>query len=283
MTKPKTLQELETPAFIINRHAFVKNCSRALEVASKAGMRLRPHIKTHKTLEGAWLQATGGYSEADISHHGHVPGFIASTLPEVELLVRGATSYGGPFSDILFGIPISQTKLARLAALREKLPEGGKINIIIDHEQQVVMVEDFMEKLCSPAPHKKPKLTDPAETKVWPVFLKLDTGYHRAGITCDDRGVQLALKVLDSPLLELAGVYSHWYVLIYLLTWGWFPDMYCTVCGSDFGLILLTVFSSICCSTTTTTAGIPMMPTTLQNSPRLQSQTLKTSKHFWSY
>jgi D-serine deaminase-like pyridoxal phosphate-dependent protein len=204
----KTLQDLETPAFIINRHAFVKNCSRALEVASKGGMGLRPHIKTHKTLEGAWLQA-GGYSKVDMSRY-NVSGFVASTLPEVELLIQGATLYGGPFSDILYGVPISQTKLVRLDALREKLPKGGKINIMIDHEQQVVMVENFAGK-TAPA-HKKQKLACPPETKVWSVFLKLDTGYHRAGITCDERGVQLALQILDSPLLELSGVYSHWYV-----------------------------------------------------------------------
>lgn len=210
----KTLQDVETPAFIINRHAFVKNCSRALEVASKGGMGLRPHIKTHKTLEGAWLQATGGYSKMDMSRYSHVSGFVASTIPEVELLVQGANKYGGPFSDILYGVPISQTKLARLDALRDKLPKGGKINILMDHEQQFVMVEDFAGK-TSPV-HKKPKLASPPETKVWSVFLKLDTGYHRAGITCDDRGVQLALKVIDSPLLELAGVYSHWYVEFWL-------------------------------------------------------------------
>jgi D-serine deaminase-like pyridoxal phosphate-dependent protein len=207
----KTLQDLETPAFIINRHAFVKNCSRALEVASKGGMGLRPHIKTHKTLEGAWLQATGGYSKGDIC--SHVSGFVASTIPEAELLVDGAKQYGGPFCDILYGVPISQTKLARLDALRDKLPKGGKINILIDHEQQVGMVEKLFGGETSPAhKNKKPKLACPPETKVWSVFLKLDTGYHRAGITCDDRGVQLALKVLDSPVLELAGVYSHWYV-----------------------------------------------------------------------
>jgi D-serine deaminase-like pyridoxal phosphate-dependent protein len=217
----KTLQDLETPAFIINRHTFVKNCSRALEVASKGGMGLRPHIKTHKTLEGAWLQATGGYSKFVMSRYKHVSGFIASTLPEVELLIQGATLYGGPFSDILYGVPISQSKLARLDALREKLPEGGKINILIDHEQQVAMVENLFEKAKTSPAHQKAlkrkldldlNLDCPPETKVWSVFLKLDTGYHRAGITCDDRGVQLALKVIDSPLLELAGVYSHWYV-----------------------------------------------------------------------
>lgn len=258
----KTLQDLETPAFIINRHAFVKNCSRALEVASKGDMGLRPHIKTHKTLEGAWLQATGGYSKGDMSRYSHVSGFVASTLPEVDLLVQGAVLYGGPFSDILYGVPISQTKLARLDALREQLPKGGKINILIDHEQQVDMVENFAGK-PSPA-HKKQKLDCPPGTKVWPVFLKLDTGYHRAGITCDDRGVQLALKVVDSPLLKLAGVYSHWYVAFVAVMRN---------LAFSFSYIFLHFAP----------ADTPMMSTTIKNSIRLQSQTFNTSTPFWSY
>lgn len=110
------------------------------------------------------------------------------------MLINTAPTYGGPFLDILYGVPISASKLSTLNNLRSKLGKGI-IHIIIDHPSQVSFVEEFTKK---------------ENTKRFSVFLKLDTGYHRAGITCDDRGVDLAMLILNSPHLTLKGVYSHW-------------------------------------------------------------------------
>jgi D-serine deaminase-like pyridoxal phosphate-dependent protein len=53
------LKDLPTPAFVINRHAFEKNCRSMLEMAKDRGLSLRPHVKTHKTPQGAWIQVAG--------------------------------------------------------------------------------------------------------------------------------------------------------------------------------------------------------------------------------
>jgi D-serine deaminase-like pyridoxal phosphate-dependent protein len=53
---PQSLADLSTPAFVINRHAFAENCRTVLKQVALGGIRLRPHIKTHKTVEGAILQ-----------------------------------------------------------------------------------------------------------------------------------------------------------------------------------------------------------------------------------
>ena len=57
------LKDLPTPAFVVNRHAFEKNCRSMLEMARERNLALRPHVKTHKTIQGAWIQATGAWSD----------------------------------------------------------------------------------------------------------------------------------------------------------------------------------------------------------------------------
>jgi D-serine deaminase-like pyridoxal phosphate-dependent protein len=53
------LKDLPTPAFIINRHAFEKNCHSMLKMTKDRGLYLRPHVKTHKTPQGACIQVAG--------------------------------------------------------------------------------------------------------------------------------------------------------------------------------------------------------------------------------
>ena len=195
------LKDLTTPAFVINRHAFEGNCRSMLDMVRKRKLKIRPHIKSHKTREGALIQAGDGIDS-------HVTGFVASTLPEINMLVDAVPRYGGPFRDVLYGVPISESKLETLDSLRRKvIPDDGQIHILIDHPVQVAFVEKYVET----SPDKVP----------FSAFLKLDTGYHRAGITCDDRGVDLAVQILQSPHLGLTGVYSHWYVIRHLLHIMW--------------------------------------------------------------
>ncbi|CAB9513532.1 D-serine dehydratase [Seminavis robusta] len=219
---PFSLEDLPTPAFVINRHAFAGNCQRVLDFctyttsststssgATSTAYKLRPHIKTHKTLEGIHLQAHG---TGKSSSHA-VNGFVASTIPEVKLLVNYYTTNSTENAgSILYGIPISETKLPPLFVLQQRLDDWTTrqqnkankdhhipIHILIDHPQQVQMVEQFLAK--------QEQQSTPAAT--FSVFCKLDTGYHRAGTTCDKQGIQLVTAILQSKALRLVGFYSH--------------------------------------------------------------------------
>jgi D-serine ammonia-lyase len=183
------LGDLPTPAFVINRFAFQKNCLKILKTVKDKNLKLRPHVKTHKTVEGCHLQV-GGDDNPSL-----VTGFVCSTIPEVAMLVSASeTIKEGPFLDILYGVPISQSKLPSIERLRHR---GCTIRVMIDHPQQVSMIHDFMATLEAP-------------TTPLTAFLKLDTGYHRAGITCDHRGVELVKRIEESPYIHLYGLYSHW-------------------------------------------------------------------------
>jgi D-serine deaminase-like pyridoxal phosphate-dependent protein len=106
-----------------------------------------------------------------------------------------------PFSDILFGTPICKSKLSAIRELKNDLASAtnneGVIHLLIDHVHQAEFLEDFIMNSSFP------------EVK-WSVFLKIDSGYHRAGVTCDSRGISVAKKVIDSSCLSLKGLYSHW-------------------------------------------------------------------------
>ena len=54
--KNKKLNELPTPSVVIDRAVFQENCEKMLANAERLKVDFRPHIKTHKTLEGARLQ-----------------------------------------------------------------------------------------------------------------------------------------------------------------------------------------------------------------------------------
>jgi D-serine deaminase-like pyridoxal phosphate-dependent protein len=231
------LKDLPTPAFVINRHAFEKNCRAMLKMAKDRGLSLRPHVKTHKTPQGAWIQVAGtAWSANEHETSGIVTGFVTSTIPEVSMLINAAPQV--PFRDILYGVPISESKLASLDKLRRKIPDGH-IHIMLDHPTQVAFVENYARNTPDALPFS--------------AFLKLDTGYHRAGITCDERGVKLAIRILESPYLELRGVYSHWYVL---LMWVEILVIYYT---------LITLYSTI--------ADTRMTRTVLQSKRRLPMST----------
>jgi D-serine ammonia-lyase len=211
---PLCLQDLPTPAFVVNRHAFASNCARVLEFCRTVGWKLRPHIKTHKTLEGIQLQACGDSSHASPC----ITGFVASTIPEVKLLVNYYTTNNTVHvGSILYGIPISATKLPPLLALQQRLDDwtsvsnssGGAetgtkrtipIHLLMDHPAQIAIVEKALLQS-----------SDSCTTPI-SVFVKLDTGYHRAGTPCDDKGISLVNGILHSKSMKLVGLYSHWYV-----------------------------------------------------------------------
>jgi D-serine ammonia-lyase len=220
--KKMKLKDLPTPAFVINRHAMAKNCQAALDHATRQNFKIRPHIKTHKTMEGALLQMRGlsgcdggGGGGGSDNRSGPasssiVTGFVASTLPEVDLLVKAAKKHGEhPFHDILFGVPIAKSKLSSLDMLQHKLShEGGRIHILIDHEQQILHIEEYCRIRSSTSNNHN---NDNGSGRPrFSAYLKLDTGYHRAGVPCDHSGVQVAMRMIQSPAVELVGLYSHW-------------------------------------------------------------------------
>ena len=94
------LSELITPCALVERSIVEANTARMRARAKELGVRLRPHVKTHKTLQGARLQL------------GAEVGPIAvSTLAEAHQFA----DWG--FDDITYAVPIALGRVPELLSL----------------------------------------------------------------------------------------------------------------------------------------------------------------------
>jgi D-serine deaminase-like pyridoxal phosphate-dependent protein len=72
------LEDLPTPAIVLDRSKIKKNCTAMLQVCQKLNVGFRAHVKSHKTLELSKLQV-GETGPAN---------FIVSTVIEAENLLE---------------------------------------------------------------------------------------------------------------------------------------------------------------------------------------------------
>ncbi|XP_068790142.1 D-serine dehydratase-like isoform X2 [Struthio camelus] len=172
----RRLEELPTPALAVSEATARRNAERMRERCRALGVRLRPHVKTHKTLEGAAL-ATGGTRR----------GIAVSTLAEARFFAAAG------FDDILYAYPLPGGRLEECAALAERL-------------------DAFQVLLDSPAGLARLRQRPLAAGKRWLAWLKLDCGNGRAGVQPTDPGaLELARAIAEeAPTeVELVGVYAH--------------------------------------------------------------------------
>ena len=142
--------------------------------ALRAGTAFRPHVKTHKTVEAARLQHGGGWGPITVS-----------TLAEAELFAKHG------FRDITYAVPIAPEKLPRAAALAHRVE---RLNVLIDSEAALRALEEFHA----------------AQGTMFNVFLKVDCGYHRAGVDpADPDSVRLARAIFESPAVHFQGLLTH--------------------------------------------------------------------------
>lgn len=123
--------------------------------------------------------------------------FIASTLLEIETMMHLLkTVQRTQKINILYGIPLIPSHIPRLANLAASLGENG-ISVMIDHPDQVPHLQTFTQITGFPAC----------------VFVKVDTGYHRAGlppVSLNKNGLLERLaEAEDVGWSRLLGLYSH--------------------------------------------------------------------------
>lgn len=169
-----SFDQLTTPAFLVDREVVRRNCDRMREKAARAGVIFRPHVKTHKTVEIARMQ-----------HGGAAGPVTVSTMAEAEFLADAG------FDDITYAVPLAPAKIGRAGALAERI---ATLNVLVDSFETLSAIEDS---------HR-------AGGPVLDVFLKIDCGYHRAGVDPDNpRSVELAKRMDASPAVRFRGLLTH--------------------------------------------------------------------------
>jgi D-serine deaminase-like pyridoxal phosphate-dependent protein len=160
--------EPPTPYLRVDVARLLRNVRDTAAGAAAQGVALRPHVKTHKTLEIARLQAEAGLT-----------GITVATIGEAEVFVEAG------YSDVFVGYPLWPDDRAarRVAALAER----ASITLGVD---SVEAARQFGRLLGGRVR----------------VLVELDSGQHRTG-TVPTQVVEVTRAALDAGL-EVAGVFT---------------------------------------------------------------------------
>jgi D-serine deaminase-like pyridoxal phosphate-dependent protein len=172
------ISELTTPAAVIDRDILDRNCRTMSERMRGLGVRLRPHVKSHKTVEIARRQVAG-----------HAAGVTVSTLPEARAMAEAG------LIDITWAVPVPHPRIHEAVTLhRELSSRGGQLQVLVDHPVAVDALEAESR----------------LQQAILPVLLKVDCGYGRAGVDPGgEEGPRLAHRIHRSQALSFRGVLTH--------------------------------------------------------------------------
>ncbi len=172
--KPGSRAELATPALLIDLPAMERNIAAMAAFAKANGVNLRPHAKTHKSVEIARRQIAAG-----------AVGQCCATLGEAEAIA------GAGIPGVLITSPvIGASKIERLM----------KLNAVADGLMVVADSPEHVEQLSQAAGAAGKPLT---------VLLDVDVGTHRTGVADAAAGLAVAEKIARSNALRFGGVQAY--------------------------------------------------------------------------
>ena len=180
---------ISTPCAVVDRAIVRSNCNIMLSATQALGIPFRAHVKTHKCHEVTRLQV--GENCKDVR-------LIASTLMEVEQLVPLLLDYkrNGAAINILYAMPFGKQQVARFVELGKSLGPDS-VTAMIDHPLQLEPLQSFRDQ-AGFAPC---------------VYLKADTGSHRAGLPPDSVEMRdlmtYTIELENQGLVSFTGIYSH--------------------------------------------------------------------------
>lgn len=167
-----TVYDLVTkPTMLINEDRCKANINRMVEKANKSNVRLRPHFKTHQSLEiGEWFREQG------------VDSITVSSVDMAEYFASGG------WTDITIAFPINIRQLNQVNALAAHT----HIGIVVEN---VESLRQAVETIDNPVDY----------------WIKIDSGSHRTGIPWDDlKGAKYLIELArENPQFVFKGLLTH--------------------------------------------------------------------------
>jgi D-serine deaminase-like pyridoxal phosphate-dependent protein len=174
---------IDTPALVVDLDAMQRNLSRMAEFARKHGLKWRPHAKMHKSSAIAKLQMQAG-----------AVGVCVQKTSEAEAMVAG-----GVYNVYISNEVVAPAKLARVAELAHRVAaERGQLAIAVDSVQGV-------RRLA----HEMNDRRRGGQAAVIDVFVEIDVGQGRCGVTPGQSAVDLALEIRKHPALRFSGLQAY--------------------------------------------------------------------------
>lgn len=168
------LADAPTPSLVLDRVRLERNTARVTAHVAARGLRLRPHLKTAKSIDAAKFALAGNFG-----------GITVSTLTEAEYFA------GHGITDILYAVGIVPDRLDRVAAL---LRRGITLNVITDDAGTATSLGAQAAALGLRVP----------------VMIEVDVGEGRGGVHPDsDAVLEIGRALTASDGAELVGVMAH--------------------------------------------------------------------------
>lgn len=169
----RSIDDLDTPAILIDAARAEANIARAQAHADRHGLKLRPHIKTHKLPFWAKKQVAAG-----------AVGITCQKIGEAEVMAdAGLTDIFLPYNIL------GRAKLERLKALH------GRVTLSV--------TADSVDTLIGLAA----TFTDAG--KSLPVLVECDTGMGRCGVQSPDEAGALAREIDKARGLRFGGLMTY--------------------------------------------------------------------------
>ncbi|CAB3775993.1 D-threo-3-hydroxyaspartate dehydratase [Paraburkholderia ultramafica] len=167
------LEQIETPAALIDLARMQKNIARMQAQMNTLGVAFRPHVKTTKCIDVVRAQIAAG-----------ARGITVSTLKEAEAF------FAAGVDDILYAVSMAPSKLPRALALRR---QGCDLKLVVDNPTAASAIAAFGDQ----------------HGETFEVWIEVDTDGHRSGITPEQDTLLEVGRILHENGVKVGGVMTH--------------------------------------------------------------------------
>jgi D-serine deaminase-like pyridoxal phosphate-dependent protein len=162
-------EELDTPALLVDIERLERNITRMASLVEETGVRLRPHVKAHKTVAISHKQIANG-----------AIGIGVAKLGEAEIMALGG------ITDIMITTPlVGVSKIERLRRLAHQI----KVSIVLDSLEVAKVISRMAQK-----------------DGLWiETLVEIDTGLNRCGLPPGVPAVNFVKQLIKLPNLLFGG------------------------------------------------------------------------------
>lgn len=169
------LNDIDTPAVLVDLDIAKANISRFQDYANAHGIKVRPHIKTHKLPLLAEMQLAAGAT-----------GITCQKISEAEAMVAGCAA----IRDVLITYNIvGEQKLVRLRSLAEKV----RLSVVADSAE---VIDGLSQVFAS-------------SERPLSVLVECNTGANRCGVVSPRDADVLAARIAEAPGLIFGGLMTY--------------------------------------------------------------------------
>jgi len=167
-------ESIGTPCLLIDKDRLSTNLENMQRKADASGVRLRPHTKTHKSIDLARRQLDQGASGIAVAKVGEAEIYVAAGITDVRIAY----------------VTIGEEKFERIV----KLMDQARISFCVDTIEGASGASEFFS----------------ARDLTIEVLVEVDVGYERCGVKWDSaHGVEYFKSVSELPGLKIIGILTH--------------------------------------------------------------------------